>query len=202
MRRTLVLFTLAAAFGLGACGYDNGGGAAASGTTPSAPADGSAAAGTIVATGQTGLGEVITDANGLTLYGLTDDTDGVPTCNGGCAEAWPPLLVAGPDLPAGLDPNIYSVVPRDDGTFQLRAGVWPLYTFAGDAAPGDTNGQGSGGVWFAVAPDGSLIGAGGSAPEAPAETPTEDTAPPETVPPTTASDDRDDSYGDDDGYGY
>ena len=46
-----------------------------------------------------------------------------------------------------------------DGTFQLKAGAWPLYLFAGDAAPGDINGQGSGDVWFAVNPTGGLIGA-------------------------------------------
>ena len=119
-----------------------------------------------VGRGDTGLGTVLVDAEGLTLYGLTDDTGGVPTCDGACAEAWPPLTVDGPDLPAGLDPGLYSVVERSDGTFQLEAGEWPLYRFAGDAAPGDTNGQGSGGVLFAVAPDGSLIGAPNAAPAA------------------------------------
>jgi Secreted repeat of unknown function len=79
------------------------------------------------------------------------------TCDGAWAEAWPPLTVAGPDLPAGLDSDLFNVVERTDSSFQLVAGEWPLYRFAGDAAPGDTNGQGSGGVWFAVAPDGSLI---------------------------------------------
>ena len=40
---------------------------------------------------------------------------------------------------------------------QLKAGDWPLYRFGGDAAKGDVNGQGSGGKWFATAPDGKLI---------------------------------------------
>jgi hypothetical protein len=66
---------------------------------------------------------------------------------------------------------VNSLVPRDDGTFQQRAGVWPLYRFAGDAAPGETNGQGSGGVWFAAAPDGSLIGSGNSGGAAPTTEP-------------------------------
>jgi hypothetical protein len=39
----------------------------------------------------------------------------------------------------------------------------PLYHFSGDQQPGDSNGQGVGGVWFAVTPDGSLVGAGGGA---------------------------------------
>ena len=85
---------------------------------------------------------MLVDDGGLTLYGFTKDADGHPTCEGDCAEAWPPLLVDGPELPAGLDPAVFSVVERPDGGFQLKAGKWPLYRFAGDAAPGETNGQG------------------------------------------------------------
>lgn len=103
------------------------------------------------------LGTVLVDEAGLTLYGFTNDADGVPTCNGDCADAWPPMIVDG-GLPEGLDPSVFSLVERDDGSMQLVAGKWPLYRFAGDAGPGDSNGQGSGDVWFAAAGDGSLIG--------------------------------------------
>jgi predicted lipoprotein with Yx(FWY)xxD motif len=110
-----------------------------------------------VATGKTGLGQALVTADGLTLYGLTKDSDGTPTCVDKCAQAWPPLIVDGDQLPAGLDAKLFSVVARPDGTHQLKAGKWPLYRFAGDDAPGATNGQGSGTVWFVVAPDGKLI---------------------------------------------
>jgi len=113
-----------------------------------------------VATGTTELGQTLTDVDGLTLYGFTQDTGGIPGCDGACAEAWPPLIVEG--LPAGLDPSVFSVANRPDGTLQLVAGVWPLYRFAGDAVPGDINGQRSGDVWFAVSPDGGLIGRDGA----------------------------------------
>ena len=116
-----------------------------------------------VGVGTTSAGDVLVDADGLSLYGFTDDVDGQPTCEGACADAWPPVIVDSAELPAGLDPEIFSTVQRPDGTFQLVAGVWPLYLFAGDAAPGDINGQGSGDVWFLTAPDGSLIGAGAAA---------------------------------------
>ena len=106
--------------------------------------------------GETPLGVALTDADGFTLYGFTKDGDGHPTCNDACADAWPPLLVDGDTLPEGLDPAVFSVVERDDGSFQLKAGKWPLYRFAGDDEPGQTNGQGSGDVWFVVNPDGSL----------------------------------------------
>ena len=77
-----------------------------------------------------------------------------------CAE---PGWAAG----AGLDSEVFSTVERDDGSSQLVAGKWPLYRFSGDSAPGDVNGQGSGDVWFVVAPDGSLIE------DAPADDPAE-----------------------------
>jgi predicted lipoprotein with Yx(FWY)xxD motif len=51
-----------------------------------------------------------------------------------------------------------SGIIRADGIGQLVIGSWPAYTFSGDAAPGDVNGQGTGGNWFALAPDGSLVG--------------------------------------------
>jgi predicted lipoprotein with Yx(FWY)xxD motif len=111
-----------------------------------------------IATAQTSLGEVLVDPSGRTLYAFTDDVDGVSTCYDTCATAWPPvdgtLAVA-----AGLEAVGFDTVTRQDGTTQLRAGGrWPLYLFAGDAGPGDVNGQASGDEWFAVGRDGALIG--------------------------------------------
>jgi predicted lipoprotein with Yx(FWY)xxD motif len=111
----------------------------------------------LVTTAETSLGDALVDDGGLTLYGFTNDDGGTPTCNDACADAWPPVVVDGETLPDGLDPAVFSVVERNDGTFQLKAGKWPLYRFAGDATSGDVNGQGSGDVWFVTAPDGSLI---------------------------------------------
>jgi predicted lipoprotein with Yx(FWY)xxD motif len=202
VRPQLVIPIFAAALTLGACGgYD-------SGSSSAAPADAeqaAAAAGqgtgeALVRTGQTALGEVLTTADGRTLYGLTDDAEGVPTCDDDCAETWPPLLVDGPDVPAGLDPAVFGVAERLDGTYQLTAGGSPLYTFAADEGPGDVNGQGSGGVWFAVEPDGELTVATSTT-----------SVPPTTAPPTTegATDGGTEGgtgggyeYGSDDGYGY
>ena len=104
------------------------------------------------------LGQIQVDGDGNTLYGFTNDGDGAPTCTGDCAATWPAQLVEGaPTFGEGLDPAVFTVVPGAEGGQQLKAGKWPLYHFSGDAAPGDVNGQGSGGVWFVVAADGSLI---------------------------------------------
>jgi predicted lipoprotein with Yx(FWY)xxD motif len=110
---------------------------------------------------ETSLGDVLVDGEGMTLYGFTDDADGTPTCTGDCAATWPALLVEGePAIGDALDPAVFSTVDGAEGGTQLKAGEWPLYRFSGDSAPGDVNGQGSGGVWFAVAPDGTLVDAG------------------------------------------
>ena len=104
------------------------------------------------------LGQILVDGDGNTLYGFTDDADGTPTCTGACAGTWPAHLVEGePALGDGLDPAVFTLVDGAEGGQQLKAGPWPLYRFSGDSAPGDVNGQGSGGVWFAVAADGSLL---------------------------------------------
>lgn len=109
-----------------------------------------------VATTETSIGAVLVDANGLTLYAFTEDNAGEPTCVETCAGAWPPALVEGEPTFGDLDASLFTTVDHPDGT-QLKAGDFPLYTFAGDTAAGDVNGQGSGGVWFAVAADGTLI---------------------------------------------
>ncbi len=126
-----------------------------------APADAAGADdadGAAVSVAETSLGHALIDGKGHTLYAFTDDEAGTPTCVDGCANAWPPLLAdAVPGAVEGVPDGTFSVVARPDGSNQLKAGKWPLYTFSADEAPGDVNGQGSGGVWFAVAPDGKLI---------------------------------------------
>jgi predicted lipoprotein with Yx(FWY)xxD motif len=109
-----------------------------------------------VTTADTALGVTLVDANGHTLYGRTVDINGVSSCDGACAAAWPPVTVTSSTLPTGLDANVFSVVTRSDGSHQVKAGTWPLYRFAGDSAPGDINGQGSAGVWFVATPTGAL----------------------------------------------
>ena len=75
-------------------------------------------------------------ADGLTLYGFVNDVDAISTCYSTCAEAWPPVIVdeewtVGP----GLDTGIFSTTERDDGTLQLVAGKFPLYTSAATPRP-------------------------------------------------------------------
>ena len=83
---------------------------------------------------------------GKTLYTFDKDAAGKSNCNGGCAAAWPPFIVANPALVGGD----FSIVKRDDGAAQWAYKGKPLYFFAGDAKAGDVNGDNQGGVWHVI----------------------------------------------------
>lgn len=105
------------------------------------------------------LGTYLVDGAGLTLYFFTRDVfAGQTVCYGGCAEAWPPLLVGEGQVATtgeGVDGVIASTA-RTDGTFQVTYDGRPLYHWKDDAAPGDVLGQGVGDVWFVAMTDGSM----------------------------------------------
>lgn len=114
----------------------------------------------LIAVADSGLGQIVTDPAGWTLYMFVPDEAGVPTCVADCAGNWPPLLVEdGVELLAGegIDPALLSTVAHPEGGTQLKLGNWPLYYFANDGAAGDTNGQGVGDVWFVIGADGEPI---------------------------------------------
>ncbi len=117
-----------------------------------------AAGGETVAVADSSLGQILVDGEGRTLYLFTNDTAGESVCYDQCEANWPPLLAEGEvTVGAGLDDSDFSTVARTDGTMQVKIGEWPLYYFAADAAPGDTNGQGQGDVWYVVSPTGEAI---------------------------------------------
>jgi predicted lipoprotein with Yx(FWY)xxD motif len=145
-----------AAVGLAACS-SSGGQAASPQTTVATTAAPSPASAASVALADSSLGKIIVDAEGRTLYAFTNDSAGTPTCSDACANAWPAALVQGTPTPgAGITAAI-TALPAPTSGIMLKAGKWPLYRFSGDAAPGDVNGEGSGGVWFVVGADGKLI---------------------------------------------
>lgn len=119
-----------------------------------------------VEAGQAGeLNPVLINGAGLTLYRFDKDTasPSKSNCDGECATTWPPVTVAkgGKIFVAGMEKSAIGVVKRDDGRLQVTVGGWPVYRFAKDLRPGDTNGQGVGGTWFGVAPDGQKAGVTG-----------------------------------------
>jgi predicted lipoprotein with Yx(FWY)xxD motif len=133
--------------------------AAPSAAAPSAEASAPAAAGTTIALADSSLGKIIVDGSGMTLYMFSPDTaGGLPTCYDDCAKNWPALVAEGtPTAGTGLDVAKLVVVDRTDGGKQVKFGQFPLYHFAADKAPGDTNGQGKGDSWYVVGADGEPI---------------------------------------------
>jgi predicted lipoprotein with Yx(FWY)xxD motif len=110
---------------------------------------------------QGALGTFLTDGKGDTVYLFASDKGGQSTCNGGCADAWPPVTTSEtPKATKGLKASLLGTIKRSDGTRQVTYGGHPLYTYALDSAPGQTSGQGVnafGALWWVVGTDGRLI---------------------------------------------
>ena len=110
----------------------------------------------------TKIGTVLTDAKGDTLYVYSKDMkDGPSTCTGSCAKEWP--MVTGKAVAAmgAKFAGTLGSVTDVGGAIQATYDGYPLYTYAGDMAPGDTTGNGEGGVWHAIT--GSTLTAASSA---------------------------------------
>jgi predicted lipoprotein with Yx(FWY)xxD motif len=102
------------------------------------------------------LGQIVTDSNGFTLYRFDNDTANPPAshCTDSCASLWPAAVApAGTPTGNGVHGTI-GTLTRADGTKQLTLNGWPLYRYSPDSKPGDTHGQGVGGIWWAVTPSG------------------------------------------------
>lgn len=102
------------------------------------------------------VGWFVADAGGFALYRYDKDSAKPPksTCDGECLKSWPPVLVGEHTMTSGVDPTLVGSVARADGKKQVTLAGWPLYRYTGDKKAGDLTGQGKGGTWFAVTPEG------------------------------------------------
>lgn len=169
MRNRLTIASMALALMIAACGNGDDGTAdssepgavtttsantittavGATGTTTGSAMDG-------IHTSATDLGTILVDAEGFTLYVFTVDTNGQSACYDACADLWP--AVAGDSaISSDVDDSMFGMTTRDDGTEQLTVNDMPLYRYAPDISPGDTNGQGINDVWYVVDASGSAI---------------------------------------------
>ena len=141
------------ALSLGACG----GGSA----TAAAPLPNNNGQVATVGTGQTGLGTILIDRQGRTLYLFKADSGGQSACSGACALAWPPLLTPGdPTAGSGAKASLLGTITRPGGRKQVTYNGHPLYLFVKDHHPGDTLGQGVtafGAPWYALTPSGDQV---------------------------------------------
>ncbi|MEU2618450.1 hypothetical protein ABZ642_09800 [Streptomyces sp. NPDC007157] len=166
---------LAAPLLLGACGSSNGDGSdsaapvtpAASDSAVSAPATSAAAdsggSGTgssalttgVAAEALNGVGTVVADDKGMTLYRYDKDESDPSkwTCSGACTKTWLPVIVGDSVQTSGVEKNLLGTVHRN-GMKQLTLAGWPLYRYSGDTGAEQANGQGKDAQWYAVAPSG------------------------------------------------
>lgn len=107
---------------------------------------------------RTRFGQVVANDRGQVVYTYADDTATTSACNADwCLVDWPP--VQSPSAP-NKSPSISAtvgVISGAGGTVQVTLGGHPLYTFAGDLHPGDARGEGIGGDWFLISPDGLRV---------------------------------------------
>ena len=198
MRKILVT-VLFSALGFAACGSSGTkhatNAAATSSTSTTAPAV------VIGVRTDAKFGDLLVDAQGMTLYKNVKDKPGAFACTDACLTMWPPLLApagARPTTAAAL-PAALSTVGRPDGATQVTYNGAPLYLFANDHNPGDVNGQGVGGVWSVVSATvasaattttgRTVTTARAAAPATTTARPnsTAATAPPPTTPPSTTA---------------
>lgn len=144
---------------LGACGgSDDKKGSKSGGTTATTrAASGTTTTGAAtVKTAQTGIGTVLVDAQGKTLYLYANDQGTTSAVPPNILTAWPPLVASGaPVAGTGVDASKLKTALQPDGQTWVAYDGHLLYTFSGDQSAGQTNGHKLGNVWFAVTPTGS-----------------------------------------------
>ncbi len=99
----------------------------------------------------TKIGNVLANAKGQTIYWYSKDMKGGPsTCTGSCLSAWP-LVTGTPVASMGVKfAGTLGSVKDANGVVQATYNGYPLYTYTGDMAAGDTSGNGAGGVWHII----------------------------------------------------
>src|SRR5277367_4971733 len=158
---------LGTAVTVAACGSSSSGTAAGSPSSSSTPAGASsAAAATISAKSVHGVGTVLVNGQGQTLYMLTSEKGGKITCTqtNGCTQAWPETLLANGATAAtagsGVRSSLLGTVKDASGNLEVTYNHWPLYTFSGDSGPGVAKGQALtsfGGTWYVLNGSGNPV---------------------------------------------
>ena len=133
----------------------------------SAPAGGSSAASTTIsAKSVPGVGTVLVNGQGQTLYMLTSEQGGKITCTqaNGCTQTWPETLLTSGGTTAkagsGVQSSLLGTVKDASGNLEVTYNHWPLYTFSGDSGPGVAKGQGLtsfGGTWYVLSGSGNPV---------------------------------------------
>jgi predicted lipoprotein with Yx(FWY)xxD motif len=96
------------------------------------------------------IGRYLMNERGMTLYYFANDPVKTSTCFEGCAATWPPFHAEWINIPEGIASSDFDEIGRVDGVYQTTYKGRPLYLYSRDHNPGETNGEGIDGMWFAV----------------------------------------------------
>jgi len=170
----LALLVALGALVLAGCGGGSGGTTSASGYGGSEQTASGSSEGEMTLTGAevSGLGTVLVDSEGFTVYRFANDKGTTSSCYGECEEAWMPVTTKGaPTAGGGAMSSQLGTTKRKDGTQQVTYAGHPIYTFIEDKSPGEANGNELdefGGIWSVLDESGSPVegGAGGESEEA------------------------------------
>ncbi len=167
MRTTPLLLPIVAAALLSAgCGSSSSSSSSTSkpaATTTSSTASAGTGAVVISSRSLPGLGAVLVDGRGRTLYVFTPDAAKKVTCSGGCASVWPPVSLPGSakaTVSGALKASLLGSDPNPSGGQVVTYHGWPLYNYVADPTPGTATGEGvdaSGGLWYVISPTGIVI---------------------------------------------
>ena len=166
MTRNTYAFALICVLGalaLAGCGGGSGSSYESGSGGNEKPASSSSEEGQTTLTGAevSGLGTVLVDSEGFTVYEFAKDNGTTSSCYGGCEKGWPSVTVNGaPTAGEGAMSSKLGTTKRKDGTMQMTYAGHPLYTFVEDTSPGEANGNGSeafGGKWSALDEAGSAV---------------------------------------------
>ena len=131
--------------------------------TPPSTTGGTSSGVSVSTASVSGLGTVLVNAQGKTLYTFAPDQAKKVTCTGSCAQVWPPMKIpAGQkaSVSAGAKASLVSSDPDPSGGNVVTYNGWPLYTYTADSAAGTARGQAlnlNGGVWYAISTSGTPI---------------------------------------------
>jgi predicted lipoprotein with Yx(FWY)xxD motif len=167
VRKPLVMLLVpAAALLVAGCGSSSTTSTKSSASTPAAPSTSSTPAAKAVEISTRtlpGVGSVVVNAQGRTLYVFAPDKAKKVTCVGGCAAVWPPLALSSGQKPVVSGQAKSSLVgsdPNPAGGRTVTYAGWPLYSYVADTSPGTARGQAinlNGGLWDVIAPSGKVI---------------------------------------------
>jgi predicted lipoprotein with Yx(FWY)xxD motif len=158
----LALLAQIAVLAIAGCGSSDSGGGAYGGTgkgitentTAKSPPGADSGAAVLTVSSAAGVGPVLVDAKGFTVYDFHKDKGTTSSCYGACAQVWPPVLSEGaPQVGEGANASMLGTTRRKDGTTQVTYAGHPLYTYTADQNPGEAKGNdvdSFGAQWYAL----------------------------------------------------